>query len=268
MKLFGLNIPNELITSLFTFLIALLFLFVIKSIFNKLIKTNNIKSKHEQRRKETLLKLFYRIIKYITLVIVVLSILTTYHINTTALVTSVGALSVVIGLAFQDVLKDFLVGVSIVFEDQFSIGDFVEINGYKGDIVGFNLKSTRIRAITGETTIISNRQISEVTNYSFNKTKMFVDVSVSYEDNNEKVENVLKDICLNLNNNIKEIEEIRLCDGIEELSNSSVNYRIEVILSIRNIYFVKRMILKNVKETFDNKNIKIPYPQIEVHNER
>lgn len=268
MKVFGLNIPNELITSLFTFLIALLFIFVIKSIFNKLIKINNTKSKHEQRRKETLLKLFYRIIKYITFIIVILSILTTFHINTTALVTSVGALSVVIGLAFQDVLKDFLVGVSIIFEDQFSIGDFVEINGYKGDVVGFSLKSTRIRAITGETTIISNRQISEVTNYSFNKTKMFVDVSVSYEDNNDKVENVLKEICNKLNKDVDEIEKINLCDGIEELSNSSVNYRIEVIISIKNIFLVKRLILKAIKETFDKENIKIPYPQIEVHNER
>ena len=266
MKLFNVDIKTEVINSLVMLIVFIIILFIIKAFINKIIEKSNKKSKHEQRRKAMLLKMFYKIIKYLMIVLLVLCIMSIFHINTTALVTSVGAIGLVVGLAFQDLLKDFLVGIAIVFEDQFSVGDFVLINGHKGDVVNFTLKSTRIKSLTGETTIISNREITEVTNYSLNKTILFLEIPVSYEDNNDTVEKILNDICDSLKEEIDEIDNIKLCEGIDELSSSSINYKLQLVTSIRNIHYTKRITYRRIKEVFDKNNIKIPYQQIEVHD--
>ena len=82
------------------------------------------------------------IIKVLIAIVAILYILQVYGVNTSALVAGVGAFSLVIGLAFQDVLKDLLVGATIILESQFAIGEIVEINGFKGEVISLTLKTT------------------------------------------------------------------------------------------------------------------------------
>lgn len=267
MKLFDIKVPSELVPSVIIIIIAFVINLIIKKTINKIMKANIIKkSKIEERRAKTILMLIRKIVKYFIVFLTILSILSIWHVNTTAVVTSVGAVSVVIGLAFQDLLKDFLVGISIVFENDYSIGDYVEINGFKGEVTNFSLKSTRLKSLTGEVRIISNRQISELTNYSINKTNLLININVSYEDDIEKVEKVLKEVCLNIPNITNKVSDVVLCDGVEDLGDSSVIFKLSTYVNIKDIYYVKRIILKEVKMLFDKNNIKIPYPQVEVHN--
>lgn len=267
MKIFDIKVPTELVNSVIIIIIAIILNLIIKKMVNKILKANVIKkTKVEERRAKTILMLIRRIVKYFIILLTFLSVLSIWHVNTTAIVTSVGALSVVIGLAFQDLLKDFLVGISIVFENNFSVGDFVEINGFKGEVVSFSLKSTRLKSLTGEVRIISNRQISELTNYSINKTNLLININVSYEDNIEKVEKVLKEVCSNITKITDKVSDVVLCDGVEDLGDSSVIFKLSTYVNIKDIYYVKRIILKEVKMLFDKNNIKIPYPQVEVHN--
>ena len=76
-----------------------------------------------------------------------------------------GITAAIIGLAFQDIAKDFLAGISIVLEDQFEIGDTIEINDFRGEVVAFGLRTTRVKNYKGATKIIANHMINEVTNY-------------------------------------------------------------------------------------------------------
>lgn len=265
MELFGIKIPSEVIKTVIIILVAFILNLIIKTAVKKIINLGANKTKHEQKRRETVLVLLRKVIKYIIIVIAFITILSTWHVNTTALVTSIGALSVVVGLAFQDLLKDFLVGISIIMEDTFSLGDYVEINGFKGEVINFNFKSTRLKSLTGEVRIISNRNIIEVTNYSLNKSLLLVNISTSYDTDIDKVEKILKDVCVKLEKN-EIYNQIVLAPGIEELSDSAVIYRISALVNIKDIYNAKRFILEEVKKSFDKNNINIPFPQVEVHN--
>ena len=262
MEIFDYKIPSEVIKSVIIVFIAIIIYFIIKAIIKKIV---NIKSDKKRGRRKTVLVLFKNISKYIIIFITIICLLSIWHVNTMALITSIGALSVVIGLVFQDLLKDILVGVSIILEDTFSLGDFVEINGFKGEVVNFNFKSTRLKSLTNEIRIISNRNIIEVTNYSLNRIMLLINVNAPYEEDYETVERVLKDIVKNLSKD-EIFDEIVLSPGIEELSSSSVVYRISGLISIKDKFTAKRKILKEIKVTFDMNNIKIPYTQIEVHN--
>lgn len=264
MEIFDIKIPSEVIKSLIMILIFFITYMIIKAIIKRIVKIN-IGNKHEQARRKTVLVLFRNIIKYVMIVITIITILGICHVNTTALITSIGALSVVIGLVFQDLLKDMLVGVSIILEDTFSLGDFVEINGFKGEVINFNFKSTRLKSLTNEVRIISNRNITEVTNYSFNKVMLSINVNAPYEEAYDKIESVLKVIVSNLSKD-EIFNSIELAPGIEDLSSSSVVYRINAIINYRDRLPAKRKILKEIKVIFDENNISIPYTQIEVHN--
>ncbi|MBR2998056.1 MAG: mechanosensitive ion channel family protein [Bacilli bacterium] len=262
MEIFDKKIPSEVIQSVIIVLLAFIIYFIIKAIIKKIV---NIKSEKKRGRRKTVLVLFKNISKYVIILITIICLLAIWHVNTMALVTSIGALSVVIGLVFQDLLKDILVGISIIMEDTFSLGDYVEINGFKGEVVNFNFKSTRLKSLTNEVRIISNRNITEVTNFSLNKIMLLINVNAPYEEEYDKVEKVLTEVVKNLSKD-EIFDEIVLAPGIEELASSSVVYRITGLISIKDKFTAKRKILKEIKVTFDKNKINIPYTQIEVHN--
>ena len=99
-------------------------------------------------------------------------------------------IGVVVGLAFQDLIKAFIAGITIVLEGQYRVGDIIEIAGFKGEVIYLGLKSTKIKANTGEIKIISNHLVADVINYSLSDSLAIVDIDIAYESNLEKVEKV------------------------------------------------------------------------------
>lgn len=266
MNLFNLHISEKIYLPIIIILVGILVYIFVKEILNAKISIKKGLTKHEKRSLETVHLLIKNIIKVVILVFVVLSILQVLGVDTTTLIASVGALTVVVGLAFQDLLKDYLVGAAIILESQFAIGEIVEINHFKGEVVSLNLRSTRLKSLTGETKIIANRNISEVINYSLDDVLVKVLVSVSYDSDIKKVEKVLNDLTNRLNKEIEELNSEINIEGVDSLNTSSVDFLLTCKSSARNQYMVRRKILREVKLEFDKNNIKIPYTQIEVHN--
>ena len=267
MTIFSIKIQPELIKSLIIVLCAVILNYVIKAIIKKIVSMNIIKSKQQDKRKRTISLLLQRTARCILVFMVIMTILGIYNVNTTAIITSVGAVSIVVGFAFQDLLKDYLVGISIVIENSFLVGDIIEVNGCKGEVINFTLKTTTIKALSGEVYIIANREITKITNYSMDKYLLKINVNTRYEEDVDKVVDVLSKLCERLPKIIDEVDNIVLEEGIEELGDSAVIYRLSTRINVRDRYVVKRKILKEVKKEFDKNNISIPYPQLEVHNE-
>jgi len=230
---------------------------IIYKVFKHIVKTSDGKQK-------TILNLINNIIKFIIIIIGILLILEVYGIDTKSLVASLGIVGLVAGLALQDLLKDFIVGMSIIFEGQFSIGDWVSINGFKGEVIPSNLRITKLKAYTGEIKIISNRNITEIINYSSSNSNLIVDIGVAYESDIKKVKNILDNLCVTFKEKYK-LKEIS-CLGIQELSDSSINFRIVALSEYSNQFSLDREIKKEIVLLFNKNNITIPYKQVVVHN--
>ena len=268
MNLFGIQIHEKIYMPVIIIIVGLIIYLLVTEILNSKIKISKKLSKHELRSRQTVLLLIKNIIRIVIILIVILSILQVLGVNTSALVAGVSAVTVVIGLAFQDILKDYLVGAAIILESQYAIGEIVEINGFKGEVISLTLRSTRLRSLSNEVRIIANRNISEVTNYSLNNVLIKVIASVSYEDDVKKVEKVLNKLIERLKTEVEEINDDITLAGIDSLSSSSVDFLITVKASAKNEYIIKRKLLKEIKLEFDKNNIKIPYTQVEVHYEK
>ena len=198
------------------------------------------------------------------MVIVSLIILEIYGVNTTSIVASLSVVGVVIGLAFQDTLKNMLSGIIIIFDNRYNVGDVVEINGFIGEVVSLGLQTTKIQAYTGEMFTILNSNISTVINYTESDTRLILDLGVSYKTDLSKLEKTLNKIKPKLEK-IENVNGPLELLGVDSLSSSQVIYRITILCKPYTHFGVKREALKIIKNAFDKDNIEIPFTQVDVH---
>lgn len=246
--------------------ISVLFYMVISKIIRHFYK-KPVK-RIDQKKRQTMLTVTKSIIKYAILVIDVLLLLNVYGVDTKTIIASIGVIGAVLGLAMQDLIKDIISGMSILFEDQFRVGDWIQIGTFKGEVIFLGLKTTKVKAYTGEIKIISNRMITEVINFNMQNSLAIIDVAVAYESDLQKVERVLYALCIDQQDKIPFLKgKIELL-GIQELAENGVIYRIVAPCKAMEHYGVERLLRKAIKVAFDHNHIVIPYPQVVLHNER
>ncbi len=255
-------LKREYIVPVVTIIICLAICKISKKIVSKIF---NLKKNSTDGKKKTIVNLINNIIKFIVALLGIIIILETYGIDTKSLVASFGVAGLVAGLALQDLLKDLIVGILIIFEGEYSIGDWVTINGFKGEVLSSNLRTTKLKAPTGEIKIISNRNISEIINYSISKANLLIDLDVAYESDIKKVKEILDELCVELKKeyNLKEMS----CLGIQELASSSIKFRLKVVSNYEEQFDLERKIKEKVVLEFNKNNITIPYSQLVIHNE-
>lgn len=264
----GLSIAKEIYMPIIIIVVAMVLNKIIQMIIKKTFNPIKKHHKFDSRKVSTIRSLLCNVTKYAIWIIALLAILGVFGVNTTAIITGLGVASAVIGLAFQDTLKDILAGVSILFENQFAVGDLVKIGDFQGNVISLGLKTTRVQAYTGEIKIISNRNITEVINYSMDKTLAVVDIPVSYEEKLDKVEKILLVTAATLREKIPLLTNDVELLGVQSLEDSSVVFRLVGKCKPARHYEVERQMKKEFKNALDKNGIKIPYPQVEVHHEK
>lgn len=247
----------------FVYVLVGLFLYlVVNSVINKLTAKHK-STRGRDKRKDTIIDLSKNIFKYIIVILIILQILKLYGVDTTSIIASIGVFAAVIGLAFQDILKDVLAGASIIFDNKYAVGDVVQINGFTGTVIEFGLRTTKIKAFSGEVKSISNSSFSEVINYNLSDADLFIKLNVAYDTDMKKLEDVLLDI----KEDILKIDNVRDYSllGIDELGDSSIVYMVDVKCKAMSGVPIKRKILRMVKDRFDKEGINIPYTTVDIN---
>lgn len=264
MKIFSILLSKKIYMPIIIIILAIVIQKVLLVILNKILNPNKKLKKEDTKRILTLKSILSNIIKYVVWIIAIICLLGVYGVDTTAILTGLGLVSLIVGLAFQDILKDIFAGISILFEDIFAIGDYVKVGTFEGRIIFLGLKTTKIQADTGEVKIISNRNISEVINYSRDNSLAIVDVPVVYDAKVDKVEKILQVTAATLKDKIPELLDEATVLGLEQLSLSSMVFRITGKCKSSNRLSVERQIKKEIKKTLDKNGINLP----EVNNEK
>ncbi len=255
MEVGGFVISNKYIYLLLTIIMGLILYSILGKLVNKILLLRTKRFKIDKRKSKTLQVLFNNILKYIIFIIVLITLLGFLGVDSTALIASVGVFSLVIGLALQDVLKDLLAGIFILFEDQYAVGDVVEVTGFRGEIISLGLRSTKIRSFLGETKIIANRNISEVINYSLHDSLAIIDINVAYDTDLELADKVFNNLTTKLSKKITNLSGDFEFWGIQNLGYY-ITYRMAVKTKPLEHFEVKRKALKEIKKELDNNNIK------------
>lgn len=264
-KILSFILKKEVIGTVLTILFMYLAFCLIKKITNKILLKS--KTEFEKKRKATVIRLLKIVLKWGVVIIACIVILDLFGVNVKGFIASLGVASAVGALALQDTLKDIISGSEIIVDNYFVVGDFVKYNGFMGQVTELTLRSTKIMDADGEVLIIANRNITEVTNLSQKTASAILIAPTAYEEKIEKVEKVLNEIV----EEIKEWPTVKSNTayvGVMELKDSCINYGIRIYCSPGKIWEYKRAVLRLIKTKYDKNNIKIPYNQIEVHNEK
>ena len=255
-------LKKEIIGPILTILVAYILYVLIRILLEKSLKKN--KSDFDRKRKRTVVELIKSIIKVFLVVICIIVVLDLFGIDVTSIVASLGVASAVGALSLQDTLKDIISGASIIMDNYFVVGDTIELNDFKGQVIELGLKSTKIMSVNGEVKIVANRNITEVTNLSQKTASNLIIAPPAYEEKTEKVEKILKEIVDEVSNWETIDKEKTSYIGIIELSPSSVDYGIRIYCSPGKVWEYRREILKMIKNKYDKNKIKIPYNQLEI----
>lgn len=255
------DLINKMINSTFinSVIVIIVSFIIYKTIVFIFMKgSKNLRS----NRGRTYLKMIKSIFRYVILLLTVFVILQINGINVSSMLAGVGILSLIIGFAIQDVLKDIIKGFDIISDKYFQVGDIIKYGDIEGKVLAIGLKTTKIEDVRSFNTIsIANRNIEQVEVVS-NSVDVFV--PMPYEISLEKAEKAMGDIV----KKVRELENVEDCNyrGVSELADSSVKYllntRCNPLLKVQ----MKRNVLKCVLQGLAENDIQVPYNQIDVHN--
>jgi len=181
----------------------------------------------------------------------------------TPLLASAGIAGVAIGFGAQNVIKDWLGGFFILFENQYSVDDVIKVGSYSGLVEKMDLRRTVLRAADGSVVVIPNGEIRVVTNLTKEWSRVVMDVNVGYEADIDHAMEVLARAGAEL---AQEDEFAKLIIdspevlGVEALGEYHVTLRMLVKTQPLQQWSVARALRARIKKAFDREGIPVPYP--------
>ncbi len=259
-RLLNKEIP-EIVNKISLTIISIFIILVLSSLINGIIKAFLKKEKIETGK--FLFDLINAII-YITGALLILKYI--YSLNLTPFLATSAVLTIIIGLAVQDTIGNFIAGISFHFDDSIKIGDWVEVEGNVGKIVDLTWRAVKIRTHDKRTIVIPNQNFTkkEFTNLSFDGAKTHFKIGVSYNSEPSNVVSTIKKALLSIDGVSKNTEPEVF---IDEFSDFSIVYR--VAFGVKNFEKLKQIESKAKSKIFDyfkKEGIEIPYPIMNIYH--
>ncbi|KUK08576.1 MAG: MscS Mechanosensitive ion channel [Caldanaerobacter subterraneus] len=217
-----------------------------------------------ERKIGTLMSLTKNILRYVIYFIAAASILKIFNIEMTSILAVAGIGSLAIGFGAQNLVKDVISGFFIIFEDQFEVGDYITINNFSGLVEEVGLRISKIRDFSGDLHIIPNGEIKTVTNHTRGSMRALVNVGIPYEEDIDRIINVLTQICEDIKKSRNDVIEGPTVLGITDFQDSQVLITIIAKTEPMKQWEVERDIRYRIKKVFDREKITFPYPHTDV----
>ncbi|GAB7005068.1 mechanosensitive ion channel [Nocardioides sp. AN3] len=185
-------------------------------------------------------------------------------VNIAPIIASAGIVGIALGFGAQSLVKDFLSGIFMIFEDQYGVGDVVNVGDASGTVEAVSLRVTRLRDVNGTVWYVPNGEILRVGNMSQNWARAVVDITVGYREDLGNVIRTLRDVAEDLwrdddfTNIIIEQPEVT---GVETLGPDSIGVRVMVKTEPMEQWKVARELRSRIKARFDHEGISIPIVQ-------
>ena len=216
------------------------------------------------QRAATMGSLLKSIITGVVFTVVALMFIAELGYDIAPLIASAGIIGVAIGFGSQALVKDFLSGIFMIFEDQYGVGDVIDAGEASGTVEAVGLRVTRLRDVDGTVWYVRNGEIIRIGNMSQNWARTVLDIRVSYSEDLYRVQDLLKEIAHHLwedeDYKGKIIEEPEVW-GVQSLDPESVVVRVTLKTAPLEQWEVAREMRERIKARFDYEGIEIPLPQ-------
>ena len=197
--------------------------------------------------------------------VAVLMILGEVGINLGPLIAGAGIVGVAVGFGAQSIVKDFLSGMFMLVEDQYGVGDSIDVGLVSGTVERVTLRTTILRDGDGSIWYIPNGEIARVGNRSQVWARALLDIDVAYDTDLRKAQQVLKDVAMGLWEDEEftsgDIIEEPMVLGVQNLGVDGITLRLIAKTDASEQWAVARELRLRIKEAFDEAGIEMPFPQ-------
>jgi small conductance mechanosensitive channel len=179
------------------------------------------------------------------------------------LLASAGVVGVALGFGAQSLVKDFLSGIFMIFEDQYGVGDSVDLGEAGGTVEAVGLRVTRLRDVEGTVWYVRNGEILRVGNQSQNWARTVLDIPIALDQDLVRVQQVLQDVAHDLweDDDFKHqvIEEPSVW-GVQDLTPNWITVRVTLKTAPLEQWAVAREMRQRIKYRFDREGIEFAHP--------
>ncbi len=194
----------------------------------------------------------------------ILAILSTLGINVAPIIASAGVVGVALGFGAQSLVKDFLSGIFMLLEDQYGVGDTVDVgDGIIGDVEEVTLRVTTIRDIDGTLWYVRNGEILRIGNYSDEYSIARIQVPVGLSNDSEKAADVILTSARNTVRDEKIADAVidePVLNGVTDFATDHLSYRVSVKTLPGQQWAVQRLMMARVLQDMQAQGITTPYP--------
>ncbi len=217
-------------------------------------------------RAQTVTNLISGLLKYIAVIAAIVWGLSILGVNATAVLAGVGIVGLILGFGAQSLIEDIITGAFIIFENQYSVGDIIILDDFRGTVRNIGVRTTVIEDAGGNLKVVNNSDIRNFQNRSRNNSVALCVVSVAYSTDLRKLEKLMETGLPKLQ---EEHPDLYLTPprylGVDALADSGINLKLAVDVSEQNIFAAQRMLARDIKILFDENGVEIPFPQVVVH---
>lgn len=238
-----------------------------RAISRRIQALDKVEDSERDRRTKTIFRVIHSTGVVIIVSTALMMILTELGIAITPVLASVGFVGLAFGLGAQTLVKDMIAGLFILIENQYTVGDVVQIGGITGDVEKMTLRATELRDVTGTVHVIPNGEIRIVANKSRDWSRAIVDVNVTYEEDVDTAVQTLQEIgeAMSANESISMLLlEPALVTGVEGLDQWAVRLRLMVKTLPTAQFEVQRYLHRQIRLVFAEKGIELAIPRQDV----
>ncbi|HEX4691819.1 MAG TPA: mechanosensitive ion channel family protein [Solirubrobacteraceae bacterium] len=215
-----------------------------------------------EQRIDALTSVLRSLVSVVVYTIAIFMILGEVGIDLGPLLAGAGIIGVALGFGSQSLVRDFLTGVFILIEDQFGVGDVVDLDGQTAGVVeAVSLRTTRLRGVDGTLWHVPNGEIRRVGNQSQHWSRALIDVEVAYDTDVEHAEAVIGAVAEGLAAEDGAVLDDPEVWGVERLGGHGVGLRLVVKTRPSEHFRIARELRRRIKAAFDREGIEIPLPQ-------
>jgi len=201
-----------------------------------------------------------------------LLVLSELRVNLAPLIAGAGIVGIAVGFGAQEMIRDFLSGFFVILEDQYAVGDIVDLGHATGTVEMITMRFTRLRDLEGKVWFIPNGEVRRVGNLSKLWSRAIIDVGIAYEADIDRASEAMVAAANDVRD--ADIEEATIIDeptvlGVEDFGASSVVVRMLLRTEPGEQWTVARAVRARIKARFDADGIEIPFSQhvVRMHTE-
>ena len=185
------------------------------------------------------------------------------------IVASVGVLALIVGFSAESLITDVVTGAFMIFENQYNVGDIVEVDGFRGTVTSIGIRTTSITDPGDNVKIVNNSDMRNILNRSDRVSRSISDISIPYATDLEKLEAsipaLMQSIYAAHPDMMKEPPQYL---GVQALADSAVVLRFLVNVEEKDIYAGARVLNHDLLLGFRKLGVECPFPQVDVHTDR